>query len=286
MKANVINLVQGSQEWLSYRRNKITATDTAKVLGYNPWCTPFQCWEEKLGFRDGYYINDSMKEGSELEIKAREFLNKQSNSDFKPVVLEHEINSFQIASLDLMDSKGNIGEIKCGKSSHNMAMEKKLPYIYFCQLQKQMWVADANECLYMSYRSDDDWISWTVERNEKFIKHMNEVEVEFYDCLINLKPPELMEKDYVIKNDFEWASFALAYKSAKQNLDKEEKKLKDAKDKLIELSQGKSSKGHGIIVSKVLRKGNIDYGSIEELKTVDLEKYRKEPISYMNIRNE
>ena len=51
----------------------------------------------------------------------------------------------------------------------------------------------------------------------------------------------------------------------------ETKLLKELKS----LSENVSSKGGGITFTASIRKGSVDYGSIPELRTVDLELYRK-----------
>ena len=45
----MIELEQGSPEWLSWRRTVITATDASVIMGNNPWETPYSCWQRKLG---------------------------------------------------------------------------------------------------------------------------------------------------------------------------------------------------------------------------------------------
>ncbi len=286
MKPKILELEQGSSAWISLRKNKITATDTAKVLGHNPWCSAYALWEEKLGFREVQVLNDKMLEGNILEEKARNRFNLEHSSDYIPLVLEHEINSFQIASLDGMNSKGEILEIKCGKASHEMAKEKKIPHYYFCQLQKQMWVAERGYATYMSYRSDDDLIHWIVDRDDKFIKEMNEKESEFYfEYLMKLQSPPLTDKDYVKREDMEWYMAADFYIKAKKEREAKEKEEEQCKEVLLKLSEGKSTKGCGIMVSKIVRKGNVDYNSIPELQSIDLEKYRKSPTTYMSIRD-
>lgn len=285
MKPKIIDVEQGSPEWLSLRKNKVTATDTAKIMGTNPWCSSYGLWEEKLGFRETQVLNDKMKEGSFLERKARIFFNEECFTDFRPIVLESAENPWQIASLDGMNSDNEILEIKCGEASHEMAKRKEVPPYYFAQLQKQMWVAEVDYAIYMSYRSDNDWLRLIIERDDKFIKDMNEKEKIFYDCLMNLTPPELTDKDYVIREDIAWNIAVDCYKKAKEEREFKEKMENEFKNDLIRLSEGKSTKGFGITVSKVIRKGNIDYNSIAELKSIDLEKYRKEPTTYMSIRN-
>jgi len=287
MKPKIIDIEQGTPDWLSLRRNKVTATDTAKIMGLNPWCTAYQCWEEKLGFKESQTLNEKMKEGSLLEEEARNSFNDHMDTDYKPIVLEHGKNAFQIASLDGMNSNNRILEIKCGVSSHEMAKRKEIAPYYQCQLQKQMYVADTDRIYFISFRSNDDWFYWEVYRDDKFIKEMNEKENIFYfENLMNLIPPEMTNKDYVIREDFQWSMHVEEYKNAKEQFNMWKAKEEHLRASLISLANGKSTKGLGVTVSKVIRKGVVDYNSIPEIKSIDLEKYRKEPTTYMSIRND
>ena len=58
------------------------------------------------------------------------------------------------------------------------------------------------------------------------------------------------------------------------------------KKKMLDLSKERSCHGNGIRLSKVEKKGFIDYDAIPELKEVDLEKYRKPSTTYWKIENE
>jgi hypothetical protein len=78
-----------------------------------------------------------------------------------------------------------------------------------------------------------------------------------------------------IMNLQEWRSAVSAWKIIKDRMKEDEELEKICREGLIYLSNGKSSKGCGISLTKVFKKGNIDYSKIPELKGVDLEKYRK-----------
>jgi len=281
-----IDLVQGSTPWLEYRKNKISATDTGKILGFNPFCTSFQLWEEKLGLREPQAVNDKMREGSLLEEEARVYFNKLHETDFKPVVLEHIEYPFMMSSLDGMNSKGEILEIKCGKKSYEIAMSNTIEPYYYSQLQKQMLVSGCDEITYFCYRSESETIEKKYYRDESYIKKIIEAEKEFYQCLLNFTPPPLTDRDYVQKDDKDWRMIAHLYNESCKELDEAERKNKDLRNELIKMANGNSCKGYGVTVSKSIRRGNIDYASIDILKDVDLDQYRKKASEVWTVRIE
>jgi putative phage-type endonuclease len=105
----IINLTQGSQEWLDYRRTMRNASETAAVLGVSPWCTPYQLWLQKTG-RAETKSNAAMQRGTELEPAARAAYETETGYIMQPLVLQDGLYS---ASLDGMTLEGDlIVEIK------------------------------------------------------------------------------------------------------------------------------------------------------------------------------
>ncbi len=85
----VVQLEQGSDQWLAWRKSKLTATDIPVVLGSNPFKTPLELWEEKLGFKEATKLNAAMKRGQDLEEEARTLASHEIGTSFDPCVLEH-----------------------------------------------------------------------------------------------------------------------------------------------------------------------------------------------------
>ena len=65
--------------------------------------------------------------------------------------------------------------------------------------------------------------------------------------------------------------------------EKYEREEEILKQRLIDMSGGKSCRGSGVQVSRYIRKGTVDYGAIPELQGLDLEEYRKKPIEAWRI---
>lgn len=85
-----------------------------------------------------------------------------------------------------------------------------------------------------------------------------------------------MTTNMILRNT-EWAEVAkLAFEAQKQR--KYYEKLEDAyMAKLKEVSEGKPSMYGSFSYAFIERKGSIDYSLIPELKSVDMEQYRKPP---------
>lgn len=283
MNYKIIELEQGSTEWLAFRKNHITATDTASILGVAYKKTALQLWEEKLGLREPEPENDRMRQGKTLEEEARKFLNNREENDFEPIVLESTIYPFMMASLDGMNSEGDIIEIKCGGTAYMNILSNRIEPYYYSQCQKQMFVSGENRIYYFVYLSPEKNKGITLDRNDDFIEKMIEAEKEFYCCLMNFTPPLAIDRDFVKRDDDAWYFRSKEWKDVKRQLKELEEKEELLRADLIKMCDGHSSQGNGIRISKSIRKGNIDYSSIDLLKNVDLEAYRKKPSTYYRI---
>jgi len=152
----IIDLEQGSDEWLKFRESHITATDVSAILGINSWKTAPQLWEEKMGMLPPIVQNARMKRGQDLEPIARQTLIDITQIDFKPVVVVHDVEPWAMASLDGYCYLHNvICEIKCpNMDTHNLALSGGLKPYYMSQVQWQLWITGAEECIYFSYMPD------------------------------------------------------------------------------------------------------------------------------------
>lgn len=191
----IIDLEQGSQAWLDYRKSKIMATDTPIILGSNPWKTKLELWEEKLGFKPPIEINDAMRRGQELEPEARKLAWKMIYQDFFPNVIEADDDPWLAASLDGISKCGKyILEIKCPKeSTHLEAINQAIPEYYLDQMQHQLLVTKAKMCYYFSYRpeyKDQQYAIINVYPDLEKQAKILEKGYEFYQDMQTMNPPE------------------------------------------------------------------------------------------------
>lgn len=152
----IINLEQGSPEWLEYRLSKIMATDISVINLSNPFKSELELWEEKLAIRPGPTMNDAMKRGQDLEPIARKLACKEFGINFKPVVYESDQHNWVAASLDGYCQDNNIIlEIKCPKEkTHLQTFDQIIPMYYQDQMQWQLIATQASVCYYFSYRPE------------------------------------------------------------------------------------------------------------------------------------
>lgn len=274
-------MIQGTPEWHALRKTKITATDSAIIMGVNPWKTRTQLYYEKLSNEPPMAPNARMQRGIDLEPVARDLFILQYGIHVEPKVV---IKDWAMASLDGIDETGKyVIEIKCpGEKDHAIAFSGKVPDHYYPQLQHQMYVCDVEEMYYFSFDGVDG-VTVRVKRDDEYISKMVEEEKKFYDCLINKTPPEPLESDYIERNDPLWASYASHWAEVNSQIKDLEKIEEELRKELIFISGESNSKGAGISLCQVERKGNVDYTKIPELKGVDLDKYRKGSINSWRI---
>lgn len=267
----LIQLEQGSQEWLDYRRSHITATDACVIMG-SPWKSPYKLYQEKSdpGFKQE--TNERMKRGTDLEPIARHLCCIKTGLDFKPAVA---VKDWAMASLDGITSDGKeILEVKCpGPKDHALASVGRIPDHYMAQLQHQMYVCDVEKVHYFSFDGIDGELV-IVHRSPDYIETMLTKEKEFYDCLINKKPP-LGADLCIYRSDDEWSDCASRWKYLNEKIKMLQKEEEEVREKLIELAGESNTKGEGIQLSQVTRKGNVDYTRIPELIGINLDVYRK-----------
>jgi len=188
-----VDLVQGDPAWHDFRKNKMTASRASSVMCENPWCSPFQLWEEMaLGITKKKTA--AMQRGNDLEEAARQRMNAHFGVKYEPMVVQSIAHPNFIASLDgyYEDERGepHIAEIKLpGKKAHFDAQCGYVPKYYVAQLQHQMDLCGVNE---MVYWSDDGTagIPITVKRDEQYCIELFTKELAFLARVLNFDPPE------------------------------------------------------------------------------------------------
>lgn len=266
---------QNTQEWLDFRRNKIGASDASVIMDISPWKTKYQLWEEKV-FGKEQEQNGAMMRGSMMEEEARDEFEKMTGISVMPKVVVHPTRSWQMASLDGISFDGSVFvEIKCpNASTHQMALDGRIPDHYFAQMQHQMSVLDLPEGLYFSFDGKKGKVV-TIKREEFFIEEMLEKEEKFYECMTTQTPPALSDKDYIYRDDEQWNTLANEWIELSKYMKQLEEQEDELREKLIGLTDGSSCKGYGIRVTRSFSKGLVDYKKVPELVGVDLETYRK-----------
>ena len=277
--STVVKLVQGSPEWHEHRRKYRNASETPVVLGVSPWQTPYRLWEEKLGLKEPE-VTAPMLRGVELEPAARAAYEARTGFVMQPLVL---LDGEYSASLDGITLGGErILEIKCPFKGHDSALwqavdgDGHLPEHYHWQVQHQLMVAKAGIADVFVFDGEDG-ILLEVTPDPSSWGRIHEAWDAFAAFLVQRTPPPLSKGDVRQRDDAEWAEAAQAYIEARRAADVTQKTLDDAKGRLIALTSHSSEAGCGVTVTRFWRKGSVDYSRIEELRAIDLERYRSAP---------
>lgn len=272
-------LLQQSSEWKEIRKNKVGASDAPVIMGVSPWKTQYQLWCEKLSLSGETTKTHSMQRGLEKEKEARQEFEKQTGIIVFPDVVFSDRYDFMMASLDGIDiERKNIVEIKVpGKEDHEMAMDGIIPSKYMPQLQHQMIVTNLDHAFYFSWNEKSSKII-EIERDDSYSNQLISKETEFWRCVQNFEAPSLTENDFITRDDDLWIHAAAKWKEAIKEKEIATEKEAHLRQTLICLGGKSNVKGAGIKLSKVVRKGSINYQEIPELSGVNLEQYRKEPI--------
>lgn len=212
-----MELVQGSKEWLAFRKKRIGSSDAPIIMGVSPWSTPYQLWRDKTGRverdRDPNKEkkplgNWALERGNRWEPMARSMYELRNDLPMKPVVLIHPKFAHIIASLDGFNEEARrILEIKIpGKETFEAAKRGIVHEKYIYQLEHQLEVTGAEQndffCAKVDLVDGRERITDTAlveyKSNPKLRETLLAKEQEFYGFLERDEPPPLCEKDTLV----------------------------------------------------------------------------------------
>lgn len=136
------------QEWLTERAKGIGSSEIATIMGVNPWQTPYQLWERKVGAAAEEQDSPILRAGHMLEEvvakyyaeDARKHVIKSSAGDW--VAVDKDCPILRVSPDRLYFLKGLGGErgvLECKTTSKGIDKDD-IPMNYFCQLQYQMGI--------------------------------------------------------------------------------------------------------------------------------------------------
>jgi putative phage-type endonuclease len=187
----MLQLEQGTEAWLEYRRTRIGASCSVIIAGLSPWRTKQELWAEKLGLIQPQPINSSMQRGMILEPAARRCYESMTGIEVVPAIRISKQYPWMFSSLDgiSLDEK-IITEIKCtSKKNHELARNGQIPAYYMPQVQHQIYCCDVDYCHYFSYDGANG-VLVIVPRDDAYISKLLVMEQEFYKCMVTFMEPK------------------------------------------------------------------------------------------------
>ena len=194
----ILNVEQGSDEWLKARLGVITASEFGKIItptgsksaSANEYMGKLIA-EHLTGEQQEHFMSDDMARGNELEPKARTFFEAIKGVQVDEVGMVYKDSNKVIAcspdGLILNEKKEYEQgvEIKCPKLATHIAyvLNKKIPNIYIPQVQGSMWVTGADGWRFMSYHPKYKPLIIFVERDDAYIEKMEKIILSFSELL-------------------------------------------------------------------------------------------------------
>jgi putative phage-type endonuclease len=273
--STIVKLVQGSAAWHDHRRTHRNASETPIVLGVSPWTTPFQLWQQKLGLATPE-INPAMLRGTELEPAARAAYERLTGLTMQPLVM---VDGEYSASLDGLTLAGDrLVEIKCPYQGRESSLWKSiqaraLPKHIHLQVQHQLMVTKADIADVYIFDGTEGVI-FPVAPDESTWPRIHDAWEAFARYVTEAQAPPFTDRDTRIRDDPEWLAAAAAYLEAKRIADESAKTLDEAKVHLTGLASHAKEQGGGVSVTRIWKRGGIEYKRVPELAGVDLEQYR------------
>ena len=181
----IIDCIQGSDEWWDARLGFVTASNFGKILNKK---TGRKLYMRKLaaerltGLREESYKNDFMEVGSETEAEARRYYEIANDCEVEQVGFVMRDDSVGGSPDGFIDKDGLL-EIKCVISSTHIEtiLSGKMPSLHIPQVQGLLWVTERKWCDFVSYDSrviSQPMFCVRVERDQDyFIKLAGEVGV-------------------------------------------------------------------------------------------------------------
>jgi len=274
----LINLEQGSKEWLEFRRSKIGASDIPIIMCVSPWSTPHDLWQiktEKTPEKDFTY---AMTRGVRLEPFAREVAEKHLSIPLEPAVAANKAAEWAIASLDGISIDGTIiVEIKClGAKNHNSICETlEIPIHYQYQCQWQMYVMGASSVWFMLY-SEDSHKFIEIKRDNVVIEELVYRAYEFYMMVINDIPPEISASETLYVETDATEDFKNKARNVYSSLRLLEKEWKVLRPQILDFGDGGNCESDFFVIKYPKASSRTDYKKlIRDLKISDevLSKY-------------
>lgn len=190
-----IEFEQGTNEWLEWRLNGITATEASTALGVNKWSTPLMVYKNKL---DPQPHEKSKYEewGNILEdpIKFKKFAVEHPEFDVRQGACYSD--DWRKCSLDgelWQDGKFvAILEIKTGRS---MKGWDPVPPYYYAQVQWQMHVTGVHKCYFAVLLNGCDYFEREVDYDPHYCEELEAACLKLWECIKTKTPPDPINLD-------------------------------------------------------------------------------------------
>ncbi|ELL6952418.1 YqaJ viral recombinase family protein [Campylobacter coli] len=269
MQYKIIDLEQGSPEWLNFRKGKITASIVASCIGEKGAFLSKEKAKELIQGVYEPYVSEAMKKGREYEELIRAKMEFIIGKDITPIVIQSLENELFMASLDGIDNEKTIYEFKY--STNNEEYEQVLKFKkpspkYYAQVQFQLFVGGFEKCVFVVLNENDDLTYCVVKSDKEYQDFMLRKIDEFIkDYLVNQK------SDYKELEDTKAKNLTIEIIRLENTIKPIKEKLESLKKELIALANGEKARCLDITIYPQSRT-IIDYKGFLEQKNITVPK--------------
>lgn len=190
---------QDHDEWLKLRSGFIGGSDSAAVIGLNPYKSRYALWAEKTGKLPAFEGNTTTKVGAFLEDLVAQMFEEEMGKKV------HKVNSsfhntdydFAIANLD----RKVVGEqafLECKTTTSIPVMKTvrngEVPSVYYTQCVHYLAVTGFKKAYLAVLINCRDFKVYEIDRDDEEIKALMDAEREFWN-LVETKTPPAVDGD-------------------------------------------------------------------------------------------
>lgn len=186
-----------TDEQRARRQSGLGASDSAIIMGYSSYKTPYQLYLEKTGQLE---CDDEMTEqqywGNALEpIIIKRFADENGFDVTFPDTVYHPEYPFIFANLDgWIESQRAIVEVKSANSFQrkewDMALTDGIPLVYLIQIAKQCAITDASRGYCAVLIGGMEYKQFIYERDKALEELIIQADRDFWHCIQNRIEPE------------------------------------------------------------------------------------------------
>lgn len=183
---------QGTDKWLEWRKQGITATEAATIMYPSKWGSPLSIYTDKLGLtqRDQSDDDGYMEWGHRIEdLLVQKFMDQHKNFT-KCTQGRLYQRDWTKCSLDAQcfNELGQPVIIECKTGQHEDKWDP-IPERYYAQVQWQMYVTGIRKAYFSVLIQGHIWFEREVDYCPKYVSNMLERCHKVWECIQNKQPP-------------------------------------------------------------------------------------------------
>lgn len=186
------------EDWLKWRNKGIGGSDASIICGINKYKSPVELWMEKTGQIEPKEAGEAAYWGTIMEPIIREEFTRRTGLEvgIEKSILQHPVHSFMFANLDGIaidndQKKGFIFEAKTASAYNSHEWDLDIPEGYMLQVQHYMAVTGLTGAFVAVLIGGNEFKYYFVERDDDLISILIKLERQFWNCVINNKPPQI-----------------------------------------------------------------------------------------------